>query len=107
MAEQRRRRVEIAEWRVVWGEQGRPQAAERLVRLLSVFRILSWRVFWLTMLNRIEPHILPARVLTRPVPAAVYPLARGRGCMVALHGCRARQSHAQQKERLRTAERAA
>ena len=36
----------------------------RLVRLLAVFCILSWRVFWLTMLNRAEPDLEPASVLT-------------------------------------------
>ena len=35
-------------------EQARLRIAERLVRLLAVFCILSWRVFWLTMLNRTE-----------------------------------------------------
>ena len=32
--------------------------------MLAVFCILSWRVFWLTMLNRTEPDIEPALVLT-------------------------------------------
>ena len=45
-------------------EQARLGIAERLVRLLAVFCILSWRVFWLTMLNRTEPVLEPALVLT-------------------------------------------
>ena len=45
-------------------EQARLLTAERLVRLLAVFCILSWRVFWLTMLNRVEPDLEPALVLT-------------------------------------------
>ena len=45
-------------------EQARLRIAERLVRLLAVFCILSWRVFWLTMLNRTEPDLEPALVLT-------------------------------------------
>ena len=45
-------------------EQARLRTAERLVRLLAVFCILSWRVFWLTMLNRAEPDLEPALVLT-------------------------------------------
>ena len=45
-------------------EQARLRTAERLVRLLAVFCILSWRVFWLTKLNRSEPDIEPALVLT-------------------------------------------
>ena len=45
-------------------EQARLRTAERLVRLLAVFCILSWRVFWLTMLNRLEPDLEPALMLT-------------------------------------------
>ncbi len=45
-------------------EQARLRTAERLVRLLAVFCILSWRVFWLTMLNRVKPDHEPALVLT-------------------------------------------
>ena len=44
--------------------QARLRTAERLVRLLAVFCILSWRVFCLTMLNRVEPDLEPALVLT-------------------------------------------
>ena len=45
-------------------EQARLRTAERLVRLIAVFCILSWRVFWLTMLNRTEPDLEPDLVLT-------------------------------------------
>ena len=45
-------------------EQARLRTAERLVRLLAVFCILSWRVFWLTMLNRAKPDLEPDLVLT-------------------------------------------
>ena len=45
-------------------EQARLRTAERLVRLLAVFCILSWRVFWLTMLNRAKPDLEAALVLT-------------------------------------------
>ena len=45
-------------------EQARLRTAERLVRPLAVFCILSWRVFWLTMLNRAEPDLEPAFALT-------------------------------------------
>ena len=45
-------------------EQARLRTAERLVRLLAVFCILSWRVFWLTMLNRTKPDLEAALVLT-------------------------------------------
>ena len=36
----------------------------RLVPLHNVAVILSWRVFWLTMLNRARPNLEPALVLT-------------------------------------------
>ena len=45
-------------------EQARLRTAERLVRLLAVFCILSWRVFWLTMLNRSKPDLEASLVLT-------------------------------------------
>ena len=45
-------------------EQARLRTAERLVRLLAVFCILIWRVFWLTMLNRAKPDLEAALVLT-------------------------------------------
>ena len=44
-------------------EQARLRTAERLVRLLAVFCILIWRVFWLMMVNRAEPEIEPAMAL--------------------------------------------
>ena len=36
-------------------EESRLRTAERLARLLAVFCILSWRVFWLTMMKRSLP----------------------------------------------------
>ena len=33
-------------------EESRLRPADRLVNLISVFCILSWRLFWMTMLNR-------------------------------------------------------
>ena len=35
-------------------EDARLRTAERLVNLLSLFCILSWRIFWMTMLNRVH-----------------------------------------------------
>jgi len=35
-----------------------------MMNLLAVFCILSWRVFWLTMTNRIDPDADPGRVFT-------------------------------------------
>jgi hypothetical protein len=45
-------------------EQSRLRTAPRLVNLLAVFCILSWRVLWLTMTNRIDPDADPKLVFT-------------------------------------------
>jgi hypothetical protein len=45
-------------------EQARLRTAPRLTNLLAVFCILSWRVFWLTMTNRIDPDADPELVFT-------------------------------------------
>ena len=47
-------------------EAARLRTAERLVKLIAVFCILSWRVFWMTMINRSAPHSTPALALTKP-----------------------------------------
>jgi hypothetical protein len=38
-------------------EESRLRTADRLSRLLAVFCILSWRVFWMTMVQRTDPEI--------------------------------------------------
>jgi hypothetical protein len=45
-------------------EESKLRTAERLVNLISVFCILSWRVFWLTMMNRVSPDGPPKLALT-------------------------------------------
>jgi hypothetical protein len=45
-------------------EEARLRTAERLVKLIAVFCILSWRVFWMTMINRSAPNAEPDLVLT-------------------------------------------
>jgi hypothetical protein len=45
-------------------EEARLRTAERLVKLIAVFCILSWRVFWLTMIARSAPHATPRLALT-------------------------------------------
>lgn len=42
-------------------EESRLRTAERLVRFVAVGCILSWRIFWMTMLNRTEPEASPAK----------------------------------------------
>jgi hypothetical protein len=39
------------------------RTSERLVNLISLFCIVGWRVFWLTMLYRAEPELPPAIAL--------------------------------------------
>ena len=46
-------------------EGARLRTAERLVNLLALFCILSWRLFWLTMLNRAAPDASPRLALTK------------------------------------------
>ncbi len=45
-------------------EDARLRTAERLVKLIAVFCILSWRVFWMTMIHRSAPNAEPELVLT-------------------------------------------
>jgi hypothetical protein len=45
-------------------EEAKLRTAERLVRLISLFCLLSWRVFWMTMINRATPDAEPELALT-------------------------------------------
>ncbi len=45
-------------------EESKLRTADRLVNLISVFCILSWRVFWMTMINRSTPDAPPNLALT-------------------------------------------
>jgi len=45
-------------------EASRLRTAERIVNLIAVFCILSWRIFWMTMLNRVAPEASPLVALT-------------------------------------------
>ena len=45
-------------------EQSRLRTTARLTNLLAVFCILGWRVFWLTMTNRIAPDADPGMAFT-------------------------------------------
>jgi hypothetical protein len=46
-------------------EESQLRTAERLVNLISVFCVLSWRIFWLTILNRTDPDAPPNLALTQ------------------------------------------
>jgi hypothetical protein len=45
-------------------EASKLRAAERSVNLIAVFCILSWRIFWMTMMNRVAPTAPPGVALT-------------------------------------------
>jgi len=45
-------------------EEAKLRTAQRLANLIAVYCILSWRVFWMTMLNRSSPQASPAFALT-------------------------------------------
>jgi Transposase DNA-binding len=46
-------------------EDSRLRTAERLAKLIAVFCILSWRIFWMTMINRLLPEASPNLALTK------------------------------------------
>ena len=45
-------------------EDSRLRTAERLANLISIYCILSWRIFWVTMLNRTDPATDPSEAFT-------------------------------------------
>lgn len=45
------------------------RTAERLVNLIAILCLLSWRIFWMTMLNRAKPEASPETALT---PTEIY-----------------------------------
>lgn len=45
-------------------EDSRLRTADRLTNLIAIYSILSWRIFWLTMLNRADPRTSPGEVFT-------------------------------------------
>lgn len=45
-------------------EESKLRTAERLVNLIAVFCIVSWRVFWMTMINRVAPDASAKIALT-------------------------------------------
>ncbi len=45
-------------------EEAKLRTAERLVNLIAILCILSWRIFWITMLNRTQPQAAPDEAFT-------------------------------------------
>jgi len=64
-------------------EASKLRAAERIVDLIAVFCILSWRIFWMTMMNRVAPAAPPTVALTeietRLLDLLVQDRASGKG----------------------------
>lgn len=46
-------------------EDSKLRTAERLANLIAVFCIVSWRIFWMTMMNRSFPDAAPTLVLNK------------------------------------------
>lgn len=46
-------------------EASKLRTANRITNLIAVFCILSWRIFWMTMMNRVAPAASPLVALTR------------------------------------------
>ena len=45
-------------------EEAKLRTAERLVNLIAILTILSWRIFWITMLNRTRSDAAPKEAFT-------------------------------------------
>lgn len=45
-------------------EASKLRTAQRIVNLIAIFCVLSWRIFWMTMLNRVAPTASPLVALT-------------------------------------------
>jgi len=59
-------------------EESRLSTAQRLANLIAVFCILSWRIFWMTMLNRSAPDASPRLALTEIEVGLLDRLAKDR-----------------------------
>jgi hypothetical protein len=60
-------------------EESKLRTAQRLANLISIFCILSWRVFWMTMLNRSAPDAPPNLALTDVEIALLDRLVKDKG----------------------------
>src|SRR5579862_2932218 len=59
-------------------EESKLRTAERLVNLIAVLCIVSWRVFWMTMLNPSAPNALPQTAMTDTEIKLLDHLVKGR-----------------------------
>jgi transposase-like protein/DDE family transposase len=46
-------------------EESKLRTAERLANLIAIFCIVSWRIFWLTIVNRTQPQAPPTLAFTK------------------------------------------
>ena len=60
-------------------EDAKHRTADRLVKLISVCCILSWQVFWMTMINRSMPAAHPGLALTKTLTRCT---TRSRCCSI-------------------------
>ena len=60
-------------------EESRLRTAERLANLISLFCILSWRIFWMTMLNRSAPTAPQSAALTETEIELLDQLVKNKG----------------------------
>ena len=59
-------------------EEAKLRTAQRLTNLIAVFCILSWRIFWITMLNRTTPEVSPKLALDESEIALLDHLSKDR-----------------------------
>jgi hypothetical protein len=64
-------------------EAARLRTAERLTKLIAVSCILSWRIFWTTMVNRIAPDAPPQSALTEAEISVIDRAVRNRSTIPA------------------------
>jgi hypothetical protein len=60
-------------------EESKLRTAERIVNLLAAFCIVSWRIFWLTMANRVTPTASPKLAFTALEVQLLDTLVRNKG----------------------------
>jgi Transposase DNA-binding len=61
-------------------EESQLRTASRLTNLIAIFCILSWRVFWLTELNRCAPDAPPQTALTQTETDLLERLVKDTAC---------------------------
>jgi len=57
-------------------EDSKLRTAERLVKLLAVIAIISWRIFWITMTSRAQPQAAASEAFTKTEIAILDQFAR-------------------------------